>query len=85
MDKILVFVEIKGDEVKKASLELLSEGRRLAQAGRYTVEAVTLGRLPLALEEKLMRYADTLVHIVGPSPRHVYARRVCAAPCRTCP
>ena len=48
MDKILVFVEIKGDEVKKASMELLSEGMRLAQAGRYTVEAVTLGRLPPA-------------------------------------
>jgi electron transfer flavoprotein alpha subunit len=66
MDKIIVFVEIKGDEVRKASLELLSEGRRLAEVGRYTVEAVTLGRLPLALKEKLMRYADTLVHIADP-------------------
>lgn len=66
MDKMLVFVEMKGDEVRKASLELLSEGRRLTEAGCYTVEAVALGRLPLALKEKLMRYADTLVHIADP-------------------
>lgn len=66
MDKILIFVEIKGDEVKKASLELLSEGKKLAQAGRYSVEAVTLGRLPPAVKEKLIYYADTLVHIRDP-------------------
>ncbi len=47
-------------------MELLSEGMRLAQAGRYTVEAVTLGRLPPALKEKLMHYADTLVHVADP-------------------
>ncbi len=66
MDKILVFVEIKGDEVRKASLELLSEVRNLADAGHYTLEAVTLAPLPLALKEKLMHYADTLVHIADP-------------------
>ena len=66
MDKILVFAEIKGEEVKKASLELLSEGRKLAQAGRYTVEAVVLGRMPPAVKEKLLLYADTLVHIIDP-------------------
>ncbi len=31
METILIFVETKGDEAKKASLELLSEGRELAQ------------------------------------------------------
>jgi electron transfer flavoprotein alpha subunit len=66
MDKILIFVEIEGDAIKKASLELLSEGRRLEQAGRYTVEAVTLGRLPQAVREKLVYYADTLVAITDP-------------------
>ena len=66
MDKILVFVETKGDEVRKASLELLSEGRRLAEAGRYTLEAVTLGQMSLVLKEKLIGYADTLVHISDP-------------------
>jgi len=54
MDKLLVVVETKGDGVKKASLELLSEGRKLAQAGRYTVEAVALGQLPAGLKGKVL-------------------------------
>lgn len=66
MDKIIVFVEIQGDEVRKASLELLSEVRKLADSGRYRLEAVTLGQLSLAVRERIMHYADTLVHIADP-------------------
>ena len=59
METILVFVETKGDEAKKASLEVLSEGRRLAQSGRFKVEAAVLGPLSGKLAEKLLAlYGD---------------------------
>jgi hypothetical protein len=45
MDKILVVVEAKGDELRKVSLELLSEGLKLSGSGQFSVEAVFLGKL----------------------------------------
>jgi electron transfer flavoprotein alpha subunit len=66
METILIFVETKGGEAKKASLELLSEGRKLSQAGRFKVEAAVLGPLSGALAEKLLPYTETLVHIDDP-------------------
>jgi electron transfer flavoprotein alpha subunit len=66
METVLIFVETKGGEVKKASLELLSEGRKLAQSGRLKVEAAVLGPLPGALVDKLLPYTETLVHIDDP-------------------
>ena len=66
METILVFVETKGDEAKKASLEVLSEGRRLAQSGRFKVEAAVLGPLSGKLAEKLLALTETLVHIDDP-------------------
>ena len=67
MDKILVFVEIKGDEVKKVSLELLSEGRK-ARRGRAAYEWrpspwAAVGRRS---RKSSSPYADTLVHITDP-------------------
>jgi len=66
MEKILVFVETKGEEVKKASLELLSEGMKLAETGRIAVEAVCLGPLAAPVAERLLSYAETLIAITDP-------------------
>jgi electron transfer flavoprotein alpha subunit len=66
MDRILIFVETKGDEVKKASLELLSEGGRLAQTGRFAIEAVVLGTMAPPLKKAIALYAEKVVHIVDP-------------------
>jgi len=66
VDTILVFVETKGDAAKKASLELLSEGRKLEQAGRFRMEAVVLGPLPAGLKDRLLSLTETLVHIDDP-------------------
>jgi electron transfer flavoprotein alpha subunit len=66
MEKILIFVETKGGEVRKASLELLSEGRKLAAAGRYAVEAVVMGPIGPEVREKLLRCTDRLVGLADP-------------------
>ena len=66
MDRILIFVETQGDEVKKPSLEILSEGSRLAHTGRFEVEAVVLGTMAPALAESIARYAGKVVHIGDP-------------------
>ncbi len=66
MEKILIFVETKGDEVRKASLELLSEGRKLEGSGRFTVEAVVLGPMHQAVREKVLSYAARVTNVVDP-------------------
>ncbi|OPY69290.1 MAG: Acryloyl-CoA reductase electron transfer subunit beta [Syntrophorhabdaceae bacterium PtaU1.Bin034] len=66
MGKLLIVVETKGDEVKKTSLELLSEGRRLAETGRYSPEAVLLGPLSEAVKRNLLHYTERLVNISDP-------------------
>jgi hypothetical protein len=52
MDKVLVFVETKGDEPRKASLELLCEAEKLAASGRFSVEAVCFGAMSDTLKGK---------------------------------
>ena len=66
METILIFVETKGDEIKKASLEVLSEGVRLAETGRFAVEAAVLGTATTHVEKEVALYADKVVHIVDP-------------------
>ena len=66
MEKIVVFVELKGDRPRKASLELLSETRKVADSGRYEVEAVVLGPMSEGVREKLRLYAGRLVNITDP-------------------
>jgi len=65
MDKVLVFVETKGDEPRKVSLELLCETAKLAESGRFSIEAVCFGPLSdtvkgrlLSCTQKLVRFAD---------------------------
>ena len=67
MEKILIFVETKDNEPRVSSLELLSEGKRLAEAGRFSVEAVALGRLSALAKDKVLSYVEKLVNIVDPA------------------
>jgi electron transfer flavoprotein alpha subunit len=66
MDKILVFVEAKGDEPRKVSLEMLSEGLKLAGSGRFSMEAVFLGKLSGTVKEKVLNYTEKLIHVTDP-------------------
>src|SRR3989304_7734850 len=66
MDKVLILVEAKGDELRKVSLELLSEGLRLAEGGRFSSEALFLGKLPGKVKEKILHYTEKLVHVTDP-------------------
>ncbi len=62
MDTIIIFVETKGDEIRKASMELLCEGARISASGKFAVEAVCCGPLTETLKNKLLAYAPRLVH-----------------------
>lgn len=73
LDKILVFIEAKGDEPRKVSLELLSEGRKLAGSGRFSMEAVFLGTLPETVKEKVLHFTGKLVHVTDPVLEHYTA------------
>lgn len=66
MDKILVFVEAKGDEPRKISLELLSEGLKLTASGQFSMEALFLGKLPETAKEKVLNYTEKLIHVTDP-------------------
>ncbi|MHB8828716.1 MAG: electron transfer flavoprotein subunit alpha/FixB family protein [Syntrophales bacterium] len=67
MDKILVFVEANGEEPRKVSLELLSEGLKLAETGQFSMEAAFLGKLPEAVREKVLHYTEKLIHVTDPA------------------
>ena len=66
MEKIIIFVEIKAGEPRKASLELLSTTRKLAGSGRFDVEAVVFGPLPDGAKEKVLLYTGKLTNITDP-------------------
>jgi electron transfer flavoprotein alpha subunit len=64
VEKILAYIETKDNELRMSSLELLSEGRKLAETGRFSVEAVALGRLSAPARDKALSYVDRLVNII---------------------
>jgi len=66
MDKILVFVEAKGDGPRKVSLELLSEGLKLAESGQFSMEAVFLGKLSGTAKGEILHYTEKLIHVTDP-------------------
>ncbi|MEN6617657.1 MAG: electron transfer flavoprotein subunit alpha/FixB family protein [Syntrophorhabdus sp.] len=66
MDKIIVFVETKGDEIRKASLELLCEGAKLAAKGRFDVEAVCFGDISDGLKARLIASVGKTTHFTDP-------------------
>jgi electron transfer flavoprotein alpha subunit len=63
MRKALIFVEAKGEEPRKASLEVLSEGRKLSEAGQFYVEAVALGSVAEGVKRRTLAYVDRFVGI----------------------
>jgi electron transfer flavoprotein alpha subunit len=67
VETILIFVEIKGNEARKVSLELLSEARKLAQTGRFATEAVVIGQMPAPAKETILPYVNRLTHITDPA------------------
>ena len=66
MDKILVVIEAKGDEPRKVSIELLSEGLKLAAGGKFSMEALFLGKLSGSVREKVLNYTEKLIHVTDP-------------------
>ncbi len=72
MRKVLIFVEAKGEEPRKASLEILSEGRKLSEAGQLYVEAVALGRVAETMKKKVLAYADKFT-VITDEALHAYS------------
>lgn len=66
MEKVLIYTEAKGEEPRKVSLELLSEGAKLAASGHFDVEAVFIGELPEPAKEKFLDYTEKLIHLADP-------------------
>ena len=67
MGAILVFIESKGDEVRKASVEVLGEAVRAAGGDDLTVEAVCCGKISEVLKKEVLSRADKLVHLADPT------------------
>ena len=60
MERLLIFVETKGDRPRKVSVELLSEGQKLRTQG-YTVEALVMGKASEVLKQEVLPCVDRLV------------------------
>jgi len=67
MENLLLFIETKDKELKKASLELLGEAARLRAAGTYKVHGVIMGGVPEDVKKKVLPYVDVLANITGPA------------------
>lgn len=66
MKKFLVFVEQKGEEPRKVSLEILSEVQKLASSENASVEAVAIGALSDNVKHRVLPYVTRFVQITGP-------------------
>ncbi|HVN22429.1 MAG TPA: electron transfer flavoprotein subunit alpha/FixB family protein [Syntrophorhabdales bacterium] len=53
MEKLLIFVEPKGEQARKVSMELLGQGQKLRAEG-YDVEAVVMGKASDALKREVL-------------------------------
>ena len=62
MERLLIFVETKGERPRKVSMELLSEAKKLRAQG-YAVEAVLMGKASVALKEEVLPCVDRLVSL----------------------
>lgn len=64
--KILVFIELKDDKIRRASLEVLSEARRLADKIKGSIVAVLLGsKTKDLIKEKTLSLADKVIAVVN--------------------
>jgi electron transfer flavoprotein alpha subunit len=66
MKKFLIFVEQKGEEPKKASLEILGEVYKIASSREAVAEAVTVGAVSDNIKNRVLPYVSRLVQITGP-------------------
>jgi electron transfer flavoprotein alpha subunit len=78
---VVTFAEQRDGKLRRAALEALSEGRRLAQALGGTVDAVVVGAGIEALADELGRYGASRVHLyddpaLGQYATEPYARAV---------
>ncbi|HEV8254764.1 MAG TPA: electron transfer flavoprotein subunit alpha/FixB family protein [Vicinamibacteria bacterium] len=78
---VVTFAEQRDGKLRRAALEALSEGRRLAQALGGTVDAVVVGAGIEALADELGRYGASRVHVyddpaLGQYATEPYARAV---------
>ncbi len=67
MKKVLIFVEIKAGEPRKASMELLCAFASLGAPGRFSVEAVVLGALTDKAKERVLPHVGKLTNITDPA------------------
>jgi electron transfer flavoprotein alpha subunit len=66
MMKFLVFVEQKGEEPRKVSIEILSELQKLVSSGAASVEAVVVGAICENIKNRVLPYVSRFVQIAGP-------------------
>ena len=67
MENLLLFIEIKNNEPKKACLELLCEARRLKTDGRFKVHALIMGQLSEDTKKRILLFVDVLVNVTDPA------------------
>ena len=72
MERLLVFVEPKGERARKVSMELLGQGQKMRAEG-YAVEAVVMGKISDALKEEVLPCVDRLVNLTDPVLEHYTA------------
>jgi electron transfer flavoprotein alpha subunit len=65
MKKFLVFIEQKGEEPRKVSLEILSEIRKLAGSIEIVIEAVSVGDPVDNIKNRVLPYVNRFVQISG--------------------
>lgn len=63
MNNILVYCELRGEQVAEVSLELLSEGRRLANRLGVQLEAVALGASLQGVAAQVFPYGVDTLHL----------------------
>ena len=73
MSLITTFAEHREGELKRPSLETLSEARRLADASGGQVQAVVIGSVSDEMTSKLAAYGADRVHVFGAAELGQYA------------
>lgn len=79
MKKFLVFIEQKGEEPRKVSLEILSEVQKLVSSGEASAEAVAVGPASENIKNKVLPYVSRFVQITGPGLDNYIAEGFVAA------
>ena len=82
MAGILVFIEQRNGSLRKASLEALSEARRLAFGTGLAVHAVLVGHGILPKAAELGKYGASKVFVADEERLARYSAEGCAAPIR---